>query len=45
MSVSQPWGDDRTKYLLIHVRLIVRLKAEEITTSVEHIILLNFTEH
>lgn len=45
MSVSQPWGDDRRKYLLIHVCLIVRLKAEQITTSAEQILLLNFTEH
>ncbi len=39
------FGEITEQNTCTHVRLIVRLKAEQITTSAEQILLLNFTEH
>ena len=39
------FGEITEQNTCLHVRLIVRLKAEQITTSAEQILLLNFTEH
>ena len=39
------FGEIKEQNTRIHVRLIIRLKAEQINTSAEQILLLNFTEH